>query len=482
LVDTELKFIFTRMDILSYLSELIKIRKEVGIAGLGTIYKKKSPGRYDAETHTFLPPSQVLDFIAEVKEDRSLSEYVSQQKGLSFDSSAYYVGLFVEDLQRQLRESQEASFGELGKLQLREGKLTFTPSQAYAIGFDFYGLPSLKDKLPEDKDASVPQEFADQIPEQGIIENQPEPVQGQNAAQQPATENIAAQNELEERLDLEDANADFGDGSEEFDNQPVYDEISEPLSAATPPAPVFIETSEGLEEEFEQEEELSAARSHQEAPVVEGVEEEYKEEETNNELHQVTKKTTEEIVRPAEAELERKDNGTPVYLKIIIAGAVLFAAAIALYFLKPDLFNRNSVQERVIPPIVKTDSLKTDSVAKTDSLVKAAQNQATAQDTLKKDTVIAEKPVASADTVTTWEVIGASVLNEKEVKQTLGQFKKIGITGKIIPNMPGKRRIKISIATFYDETAARTGRAELVIKLKNPDLYIYQNKHTHKPE
>ncbi|WP_448635674.1 HU domain-containing protein [Pedobacter panaciterrae] len=67
------------MDILSYLTELIKTRKEVGISGLGTFYKKKSPGRYDVETHSFLPPSYTLAFAEENRESQSLIAYISKK-------------------------------------------------------------------------------------------------------------------------------------------------------------------------------------------------------------------------------------------------------------------------------------------------------------------------------------------------------------------------------------------------------------------
>jgi hypothetical protein len=85
-------------------------------------------------------------------------------------------------------------------------------------------------------------------------------------------------------------------------------------------------------------------------------------------------------------------------------------------------------------------------------------------------------------TETTWEVIGASVLNQNEADRFIAQMKRVGIQAKTIPTAPGKRRIKISVATFADEESARIGRKELAIKLKNPEIYIHQNKHTHKSQ
>lgn len=109
--------------------------------------------------------------------------------------------------------------------------------------------------------------------------------------------------------------------------------------------------------------------------------------------------------------------------------------------------------------------------------MRAAQTAVVNPDSLK-DTPAAINPALGTDTATTWEVIGASVINQKEADWFIAQMKAIGITAKVIPKVPGKRRIKISVATFQDEASARKGRKELVLKLKNPELYIYQNKHT----
>jgi hypothetical protein len=56
------------MEILQYIAELIQSQKEVGIIGLGTIFKKKSPGRYDTATQSFLPPSYRVAFKTELTE------------------------------------------------------------------------------------------------------------------------------------------------------------------------------------------------------------------------------------------------------------------------------------------------------------------------------------------------------------------------------------------------------------------------------
>lgn len=423
------------MEILSYLTELIRTRKEVGITGLGTIYKKKSPGRYDVQTHSFLPPSYALEFTEEVKENKALAEFISKKKGISFDSSSYYVEQFAEELRRQVKDNREADLGELGRLLASDKGLTLSSSGAVDLGFEFYGLPSFKEE----------------------------------SAQQEETYAKEQEEHFHERLDLEDHNADLGDGTAEPDEQPVYDEISEIKHQKIPESPVYIETAEDLEEDPAGD----AAILENEVPAAEAKSNHNWNFDKGHNVDQIESANV-----PEEAEIEHKP-ATPAYIKVIIAGAVLLAIGVAVYFVKPELFKGEAGKEQAQTkdPVTNPGQLKIDSAAKADSILRAAQTAVVNPDSLI-DTAAALNQVSGTDTVTTWEVIGASVINQKEADWFITQMKAIGITAKVIPKVPGKRRIKISIATFQDEASAMKGRKELVRKLKNPELYIYQNKHT----
>ncbi|HMI05488.1 MAG TPA: hypothetical protein VK541_23570 [Pedobacter sp.] len=423
------------MEISSYLTELIRTRKEVGITGLGTIYKKKSPGRYDAQAHAFLPPSYTLEFTEEVKENNALAEFISKKKNISFDSSYYFVEQFAEELLRQLKDSREADLGELGRLSASDKGLTFSPSGATDLGFEFYGLPSFKDESAQGEESYAKEQ----------------------------------EEHFHERLDLEDHNADLSDGTAEPDEQPVYDEISEIKHKKIPESPLFIETAENLEEDPADD----TAIPENEIPATESRADHYWNFDEGHNFSQAGSADG-----PEEAEIEDKPK-TPAYIKIIIAGAILLAIGAVVYFVKPGLFKGEAEKEQEQTKGLATNpgQLKIDSAAKADSILRAAQTAVVNPDSLK-DTTAALNPALSTDTATTWEVIGASVINQKEADWFITQMKAIGITAKVIPKVPGKRRIKISIATFQDEASAMKGRKELVLKLKNPELYIYQNKHT----
>lgn len=131
------------MDIASYLLELIETQKIVGINALGTLYKKKTPGRYDSETHSFLPPKYEIAFNSEVKEDQYLANFISEKKNISIESAHFYITEFVENIQTQLADHQQADFSPLGELKLINDEITLESSKTIEIGFASYGLPSV---------------------------------------------------------------------------------------------------------------------------------------------------------------------------------------------------------------------------------------------------------------------------------------------------------------------------------------------------
>jgi hypothetical protein len=116
----------------------------------------------------------------------------------------------------------------------------------------------------------------------------------------------------------------------------------------------------------------------------------------------------------------------------------------------------------------------TDSVATTDSTLKEDTLKQTPA--VKKDTqavIPVVKP--TADTAVVYEIIGASMHDQKEADGFIAQMKKSGITAKVVTNMAG-RRLKMSIATLKDEESAKREMERLSKKLKIPGIYIYRNK------
>lgn len=519
------------MDMLSYLTVLIKTRKEVGIPGLGTIYKKKSPGRYDAATHSFLPPSFVLDFNTEVLEHSLLIDHICKQRNISPDSASYFIEKFVEEIKKQLEEHQEASLTPLGTLFQSSGTLSFKPLNDQNFGFDFYGLPPVKEEhsipaateLRTEEVIPTTEQEADEMAE---IHEAPKAHQ-LSEEQQPTEEHQVT----EEQLELENSNADLRDESSpaappvieeikeetqllneeveyindqktvectekesipEQDEQPVFEEIAEVETPKQPLAQPEIESIGNIEEQpkaiFEEpvatttrpsiNDSYAQASKMAETPIVVSTPTPAADQISNNTGFYNSNDEPEE--RP----------GIPVYLKILIALLLVLIGLAAGYFIRPDLFDpilkmgKNPIETPVVaqPTVPVTDSL-----ANSDSL----QNTLPLNDTLKKDSVVNAKPASTTvtndaqtaqvnapapQTGITYEVIGASVANQKEADRFIAQMKTLGLNAKAIAPIPGKKKIKISIATFNDYNSADAQIPALQKKLGIKDLYIHTNK------
>lgn len=172
------------MDIVSYLAVVIQTNKEVGVPELGTFFKKKSPGRYDSELHSFLLPSLQLAFKSEVTENTLLAEYICKQHNLSEESANYHIDQFVANLKEKLSESKEVDLKTLGRIVLQEGELKFVANPQLNLDFKFYGLPEMAEEIAsvEKKNTlesiiienSLEEENPGKIAEEPIIKREPE--------------------------------------------------------------------------------------------------------------------------------------------------------------------------------------------------------------------------------------------------------------------------------------------------------------------
>ncbi|TBO39964.1 HU domain-containing protein [Pedobacter kyonggii] len=177
------------MDILSYLLELLQQRKEVGITGLGTFYKKKYPGRYDKEKQTFLPPGYTLQFSAEVTEEEALANFISTKTNVNNDDARNHIAQFVEEVNQKLELDHEAELQNTGRLFFTEQGLGFEPVKNMNYGSEFYGLPSLAESVIEETKTDSPkqeEEVYDEIAEAPVV---PSPFENKSY-QAPVIENV----------------------------------------------------------------------------------------------------------------------------------------------------------------------------------------------------------------------------------------------------------------------------------------------------
>jgi len=496
------------MDILSYLLELLQQRKEVGITGLGTFYKKKFPGRYDKEKQSFLPPSYALQFSSDVRNDEELVNYISSKKNISAESTRHDVSKFAEEVNQKLEIDHEATLAGLGRLFFTEHEgLTFDPANNINYGSEFYGLPSLAEAAPELPEARIEEKDNDVYEEIGEAPLAP--------AQPKETAHI---HPIIENIELDEVNDDFRNtlkhttsAGEEVTDAPEFikDQHAEHPNR-------FGHTPEDEEEvkalaDNEVEVPEAVVAQHQENPERFGHPPESEQEKKYINLEEdavspapVTEAP--EFIKEQHAEHPNRFGHDPVvqeidaedkksiWPKVLLVIFIILAIGVIIYFIKPDLFKQQAALQTNTPvavvdsPKVVIDTLKAtqDSIAKTDSILKANQVQQQSIDTVKKITIapktgamvpktpaaIPNAPTTVNNNKVTFDVIVYASKNLAATKAYVANMKKNGYSAKIA-NMPGAWN-KVSIASFKTQQEAEAQKDILQKKLKGKGFYVQQ--------
>jgi len=562
------------MDILSYLLELLQQRKEVGITGLGTFYKKKYPGRYDKEKQTFLPPGYTLQFSGDLTEEKALVDFIAAKRNISNESANYYISQFVEEVNQKLELNHEIELENTGRLFFTEQGLNFEPIKNINYGSEFYGLPSLPETVTEEVKADLPKEEEDVYDEIAEAPVAPSPFENKSY-HHPVIENVEldevrddlkntlqhSENPIEEITEApefikeqhEEHPNRFGHKPEsEVENiaaehqaveasQPDENEHVEDIAEIPVASPVEetneVEVPQSIVEQHEENpnrfghtpeaEAEKIAEEPVETTIPEPVlpQQEYSSrfslrpetEEPKTYIHLEDEAKAEEpvieapeFIKEQHAEHPNRFGHDPIihdqeppqgmstWLKVTIIVLVLVIIAAITYLVKPELFTRQSAPEKTTPalidsPKVTIDSakIKQDSIAKTDSILKANQVQKKA-DTVKKAVVkTAEKAVVATPVEkakenkivpntgpSTFYVIAASFQSEKKALVFIKQMEKIGLKAEIA-SVPGRLK-KVSIASFSTEKEAKEQKDILEKKLKGKGYFV-QQKHNTQP-
>ncbi|QPH39317.1 SPOR domain-containing protein [Pedobacter endophyticus] len=553
------------MDIISYLLELLQQRKEVGITDLGTFYKKKSPGRYDKETQSFLPPSYVLQFTSELKEEEVLPNFISTKRNISIESANYYIAQFTDEIKQKLEVEHEAELPNFGRLFFTEhAGLSFEPIENISYGSEFYGLPSLQETVSDDADNAAEDDNEDVFEE--IAEAPVAPPNVEGNMEPPIIENIEldeVRDDLKNTLSRTDAGEDdvvpapefIKEQHEEHPNRFGHRPESETPADKTEnveeeiiPAPDFIKEQheehpnrfghtpeseldhghniETPESDGANEESVTTTNNPTE-PVTEApefIKEQHEEhpkrfghapesETLANEINRdITSHTTAEpkkyinleedksaaepiieapeFIKEQHAEHPNRfghdpmideplaEESKPIWPKVIAVIILLAVIGAVVYFLKPDLFNQQPKTETTAvavvdspKTVVDTAKARQDSIAKTDSILKANQ-VASSPDTVTKSAV-------PAPPSTVFHVIAISFQTEAAAQRYIAKMKKEGYDAKIV-KIEGTRK-KVSIANFSTKEEAEKQKDILQKKLKGQGFYVKQLTNNTQP-
>lgn len=418
------------MDISSYLAELIQKHKEVGVPNLGTFFKKKLPGRYDASSHAFLPPSYQLAYKPEVTERELLSAYIAGKEQLSMESANFHVEKFGQRILEALTRQEEVDLHPLGKFSYSNEQVLFQPEKDLPLGFEFFGLPTVAEATP-------------------LIEETPAIEETPTVEDTPALQAVIEENQLEE------------ENPGNLPEEPIY------------------QSPETLQEGARQEEQKVPA---QQVPPAKP----FYVEPVNYTIHE--QQETKRGVPPYITAIIIVLAITAGILALVIFYPKLtdgFKDGWNAADAKKNTLVKDSTMNNTNPTSA-ADSIAVDSVlTQTDGLSKDTTAKVPVATTQPKPAEPATANTAAAPAVkptgpVTYEVIGSSVYGEEEAERFIKAMKKKwGINAKIVSQLPGKKK-KISVASYKDEKTARAERARLEEKLQIPGLYIYVN--TNKPE
>lgn len=416
------------MDIKSYLLELIATQKTVSITALGTLYKKKIPGRYDSESHSFLPPKHEIAFTNEISEDDILATFISEEKNISIESANYYIAEFVERIQVQLADHHYADLAPIGKLELVDNRIVFTATNSAEINHDFYGLPSVSATI------NTQTGIKDTALDDDIVK--------QDAPQEEQTDLTSEELTLEEQTQITDHNEDLETEQDDQQENPEQEPDEE------------IDNINKIIEQNEHEERVDTEpKVEEKSPLI------------TDPLWKPT------VIDRYEYDNDDEDDETPrkwipKFLKTVVTLILILAVIGAvIYFFYPDLFytikGNFSNQPIESEPVQNIDSGGTSS--KIDSPIKDSLAAAVVLTKVLKDSLI--------NKATTYEVIGSAMKTQKKADEVISILSKRGINAKKVDVMPG-RRIKISLGTFTDFDLAKKFQDSLRVKLRNPEIYI----------
>ncbi len=227
------------MNILKYITEILKAETEVSVNGFGTFRKNRIAGRFDHESGTFLPPTTTLSFDHEDTHSDKLENYISEKEAIDLDVAKTAIEEFSTSTLNKLQSGETISLGDFGKLSYENNAVHFSPGSIEELDDDFFGFPTYQE---DNKELSSNEE-----PTTSVTENNTE-VEDLSSKESQTIDNISAVEDIETVTpDSEEKTAETDITKAEETNIPV----SEPATTAYS-ADSTDSQNEFYEEEYEQ--------------------------------------------------------------------------------------------------------------------------------------------------------------------------------------------------------------------------------------
>ena len=112
------------MDLAVYISELLGLKGEVNLPGIGHFAHVRINGYYNEQENKFYPPSHNISFDPGDTEDEGLATYISEKKNISPASAKYFIEKYVNGLKQQL-PTRQVEIAGLGYIYIDGQSLAF---------------------------------------------------------------------------------------------------------------------------------------------------------------------------------------------------------------------------------------------------------------------------------------------------------------------------------------------------------------------
>ncbi len=132
------------MNISKYISELLYKYDCVIIPNFGGFLTKYLSAKINPVNNYFFPPSKTIAFNANLKNNDGLvANYISNSQNISFIQANKQILIFVNELNKKLKDSEHIELSKIGTLYLDiENNLQFTPDTSVNYLNDSFGLTS----------------------------------------------------------------------------------------------------------------------------------------------------------------------------------------------------------------------------------------------------------------------------------------------------------------------------------------------------
>jgi hypothetical protein len=143
------------MDLAIYISELLGVKGQVNVPGLGRFSQNRINGYYNGHENKFYPPRHEVAFEPNSTDDDGLVTYIANKKNISVASSKYFVDKYVANLKQRVSQ-QKVDIGGIGHLYYEYSTLTFKADAASKENDPaFYGFAPVKVYKTEEKPVKV---------------------------------------------------------------------------------------------------------------------------------------------------------------------------------------------------------------------------------------------------------------------------------------------------------------------------------------